>query len=117
MAILFEPEMAYLRSRTAAFRVGFSSSTFWRAMNLRGKVCGVQHGSVRWLSLSRGKNTRIHLCHRTTHLARIDWAHHTPDGRIDAGAPPAYSRASASRMHGGDSSTPMSSSSSSRPLW
>jgi hypothetical protein len=78
MVILFEPEMAYLGSRTAAFRVGFSSSTFWRAMNLRGKVCGVQHGSVRLLSLSRGKNTRIYLCHRTTHLARIASAHRTP---------------------------------------
>jgi hypothetical protein len=78
MVILFEPEMAYPGSRTAAFRVGFSSSTFWRAMNLRGKVCGVQHGSVHLLSLRRGKNTRIHLCNRTTHLARIASAHRTP---------------------------------------
>jgi hypothetical protein len=69
MVILFEPEMAYLGSRTAAFRVGFSSSTLWRAMNLRGKVCGVQHGFVRLLSLSHVKNIRIELSHRGAYPA------------------------------------------------
>jgi hypothetical protein len=49
-----------------AFRVGFPLAAFRRTMNLPGKVCGALHGTVRLLSLSHAKNTRIELSHRAT---------------------------------------------------
>jgi hypothetical protein len=90
---------------------------------LRGSVW-VLHGSVRLLSLSHGKNIRIQLSHRTTHLALHRFgtpyallmvgsmqAHHLPTyGRLPlectAATPAPPCRAQAAVDHSGEQPTP-----------
>jgi hypothetical protein len=106
-----------------ALRVGFPLAAIRRAMNRIGKVCGVLHNSVRLLSLSRAKNTRIELSHPATYLARRRFgapgsflmlesiqAHHRPTyGRL----PSACTAVTTARPSG----SPCRASCSSQRLW